>query len=150
MPDTLHEHMNQYLEQRASLDPKCMRCGKNAAWQLQGLGIFQRMSLPEILCHRCLSGVDPVHIPVYGDPPAKIPLHRWHHEAHKPIGQGTMPWLGFQVHLAILGADDVLQTNQFIDSQLLGHLDVVRITVEGMGRQLAEELRDRPLAAPPE
>ncbi len=150
MPDVLHKHMNLYLEELASLDPKCMRCGNAAHWDVRAVGTFQFMNPPATLCQHCLSGVDPVSIPVYSDPPAEIPLRRWPREAHKPRGQGTMPWLGFQVHLAILGADDVLQTNQFIDSQLLGHLDVVRITVEGMGRQLAEELRGRPLAAPPE
>lgn len=130
MPDKLHEHMNLYLEAQASLDPKCMRCGAPAHWQLQG--------------------VDPVRVPVYSDPPPQIPLRRWPHEAHKPRGEGTMPWLGFQVHLALLTADNVLQSNQFIDSQLINHPDLVRITVEGMGRELVEALRGRTDAAPPE
>lgn len=149
MPEALHAHMNRYLEERASLDPKCMRCGGAAHWELHGVGFFQRLSLPEMLCQQCLNGIDPVRVPVYGDPPAEIPLRRWPHEAHRPWEKGTRPWLGFQVHLAILTTEHVLQNNQFLADQYLNHPDVIQITVEGMGRQLAEELRGRADTAPP-
>lgn len=150
MPDALHEHMNRYLEERASLDPKCMRCGEPAHWQMQGVGHLQMLRPPEILCQQCLSGVDPVRVPVYSDPPAHIPLRRWPWEAHKPQGKGTRLWLGFQMHLAIVTADEVCQNNQFLGDQFLNHPDIIQSTFEGMSRSLVEELCGRQDAAPPE
>lgn len=141
MSDARHEHMNRYIEQQRSLDPVCMRCGAPADWSLQGVGLFQRMHWPETLCQRCLKGVDPVHVPVFSEPPAEIPLRRWPHEAHKPVGKGSRLWLGFQVHLAILTGENVLQNNQFVDTQFVNRPDVFLYVIEGMGRQVVDELR---------
>jgi hypothetical protein len=139
MSDTMTAHMRRYAEQWNSQDPACMDCGGRAHWNLSGAGFSQRMCLPRFLCHRCLSGVEPVHVPVFSDPPADIPRLRYPHE---PPGKGTRPWLGYEVVLYVAGNHRLYTAREFVDAHLLALPDVFRTVVEAMGHQLGDRLRD--------
>lgn len=141
-----------YQESRKT-DPRCQKCGNLADWTLSRIGRFASYLDPgQVLCHRCmLGGVPPVHVPVFSDPPAEIPLHRFPHERH---GEGTMPWLGFELEVAVLGPKDYLRGAKFIDRQFIGsgHCNIPEVfgyLAQEAALELVVALSEHVRSAPP-
>ena len=153
---SLTEAMEKFHEQWTSTDPACQACGRPAFWEV--FPARARLAItraPRMLCQHCLSGVDPVQIPVYSDTPRENPNRRYPFDSwmHERLASGGLRWRdrwpGYDVFLGVESAGHLWTARQFIVTPALEHPEVITSVIDGLCRLAFEQISAGPDGAKP-